>query len=81
MTVAMRRADALDPLNLDLVAGGVVEVLAVREGGGADGVEQEVLASVGELLPDGIVLTAGGESEVVAGEVALVLDAVREVAK
>ena len=35
-------ADALDPLDLDLAGGGVVEVLAVCDGAGADGVEEDV---------------------------------------
>ena len=38
-------ADALDPLDFDLAGGGVVEVLAVVEGGGADGVEEDVTVS------------------------------------
>ena len=42
-------ADALDPLDLDALGGGVVEVLAVFEGGGADGVEDEEGAGVWQL--------------------------------
>ena len=71
-------ADALDPLDFDLVGGGVVEVLAVVEGGGADGVEQDVLAGVAELFLRVIAGVVRGEGDVVAGEVALVLDAVGE---
>ena len=43
-------ADALDPLDFDLAGGGVVEVLAVVEGGGTDGVEEDVLFRVGDLF-------------------------------
>ena len=37
-------ADALDPLDFDLAGGGVVEVFAVFERRGADGVEEDVTA-------------------------------------
>jgi hypothetical protein len=37
-------------LDFDFAGGGVVEVLAVVEGGGADGVEQDELASVREFF-------------------------------
>ena len=43
-------ADALDPLDFDLAGGWVVEVFAVVEGGGADGVEKDVLLCVTDLF-------------------------------
>ena len=46
-------ADALDPLDLDLAGGGVEEVLAVGEGGGADGVEEDVGVAVGDDVAAG----------------------------
>jgi len=43
-------ADTLNPLDFDFAGGGVVEVFAVFESGGADGVEEDVLFCVGDLL-------------------------------
>src|SRR5258708_6452752 len=43
-------ADALNPLDFDFAGGWVVEVLSVVEGGGTDGVEEDVLFCVGDLF-------------------------------
>ena len=43
-------ANALNPLDFDFAGGRVVEILAVIEGGGTDGVEENVLFCVGDLF-------------------------------
>ena len=61
-------ADALDPLDFDFAGGRVVEVFAVVEGGGADGVKKDVIVGVIDLCL--VAVTVGvvcGEGDAVAG--------------
>src|ERR1700723_2251859 len=70
-------ADALDPLDLNLSGGWVVEVLAVVESCGADGIEEDISFCVADLFFSLIVSVVRGQSDsVAAGEVAVVLNAV-----
>src|SRR5207248_3607047 len=71
-------ADTLNPLDLDLAAGWVVEVLTILERAGSDGVEENVFVRVIDLLLRLIIRVARDQSDSVATEVSVVLDAVGE---